>query len=201
VDWRVFHAINDFVRHHTWLEHGFNGIETWGTILIAVAAAALWLLARPRESPKWKLASASALAAGGLAFLVNQAIHAAWDRPRPYESHGGVYHPHAHSTDASFPSDHSSAAFGIAVAVALFDPIVGAGFLLLAALIGIGRVIVGAHYPGDVLAGVLVGAASAVLVVRLARPVIGFLVGIVERVTDPVLAPLWRRREPVRAGD
>jgi membrane-associated phospholipid phosphatase len=195
MDWRVFHAVNDFVRHHTWLEHAFNGIETWGTILVAVAAAALWLLARPRGEAKWKLVAASALASGALAFLVNQVIHAIWDRPRPYESHAGVYHPHASSTDAGFPSDHASAAFGIALAIALLDPVVAIPFVVLAALIGIGRVIVGAHYPGDVLAGVLVGAAAAFVVVRLARPVIAFLVRLVERVTDPLLAPLWRRRK------
>ncbi len=194
MDWRVFHGINEFVRDHTWLESAFNGIETWGTILIAVAAAALWLLARPRGEPKWKLTAASALAAGGLAFLVNQVIHAIWDRSRPYEAHAGVYHPHAHSTDAGFPSDHASAAFGIATAVALIDPLVAIPFLVLAALIGVGRVIVGAHYPGDVLAGLLVGLVAAVFVVRVARPLIAFLVRLVERVTDPVLAPLWRRR-------
>ena len=194
MDWRVFHAINDFVRHHTWLERAFNGIETWGTILIAVAAVALWLLARPHGNEKWKLAAASALASGGLAYLANQVIHALWDRPRPYESHAGVYHPHEHATDAGFPSDHTSAAFGIAVAVAMFDPVVGAGFIVLALLIGIGRVIVGAHYPGDVLAAVAVGTLCAFVVVRHARPVIAFLVRLVERVTDPVLAPLWRHR-------
>ena len=197
MDYRVFHAINEFVRDHTWLERAFNGIETWGTILIAVAAAALWLLARPRGDSKWKLAAASALAAGALAYLVNQVIHRIWDRPRPYESHTGVYHPHAHSTDASFPSDHASAAFGIAVAVAMFDPVVGIAFVVLAILIAVGRVIVGAHYPGDVLAAVLVGSASAFVVVRYARPVIAFVVRGVERITDPVLAPLWRRRERV----
>ena len=194
MDYRVFHAINDFVRHHTWLERAFNGIETWGTIVIAVAAVALWLLARPHAGEKWKLAAASALASGGLAYLVNQVIHAIWDRPRPYESHAGVYHPHEHATDASFPSDHTSAAFGIAVAVALFDPVVGGAFIVLAALIGIGRLIVGAHYPGDVLAAVAVGAVCAFVVVRYVRPVIAFFVRVVERVTDPVLAPLWRRR-------
>jgi undecaprenyl-diphosphatase len=194
MDYRVFHAINDFVRHHTWLERAFNGIETWGTILIAVAAVALWLLARPHAGEKWKLAAASALASGGLAYLVNQVIHAIWDRPRPYESHAGVYHPHEHATDAGFPSDHTSAAFGIAVAVALFDPVVGAAFLVLAALIGIGRLIVGAHYPGDVLAAVAVGAVCAFVVVRYVRPVIALLVRLVERVTDPLLEPLWRRR-------
>jgi undecaprenyl-diphosphatase len=159
-------------------------------------SAAALPAATPRSSGigELDLAAASALASGGLAYLVNQVIHAIWDRPRPYESHAGVYHPHEQATDAGFPSDHTSAAFGIAVAVALFDPVVGAAFLVLAALIGIGRLIVGAHYPGDVLAAVAVGTACAFVIVRYVRPVIAFLVRLVERVTDPMLAPLWRRR-------
>jgi len=31
-----------------------------------------------------------------------------------------------------------------------------------------------------------------VLVMRFARPVVGYAVGLVERLTDPVLRPLWR---------
>jgi len=193
MDYRVYHAIDVFVRHHHWLGNVFNVVETWGTLLIAIAAGALWLLARPQAGPKWKLAAASGLAAGGLAFLVNQVIHAAWDRPRPYETHVGLYHPHAHSTDASFPSDHASAAFGIAFGILLYDAVAGSLFLAGAILIGAGRVIIGAHYPGDVLAGVLIGLAAAWIVVKLARPVIAFVVRMVERVTDPLLAPFWRR--------
>lgn len=194
MDWRLFHWVNGIVRHHHWLGDAFSGIEVWGTVLIAVAAAALWLLAQPRGDRKWKLSAASALASGALAYLVNQVIHAVWDRARPYEAHAGVFHPHASSTDASFPSDHASAAFGIACAVFLFDRVAGSLFLAGAALIGVGRVIVGAHYPGDVLAGVLVGLGAALLVVRFARGLIARLVRAFERLTDPVLAPLWRRR-------
>jgi membrane-associated phospholipid phosphatase len=53
-------------------------------------------------------------------------------------------------------------------------------------------VIVGEHYPGDVLMGAAIGTASALAVVRLARPVVGVAVRGVERVTDPLLRPLWR---------
>jgi membrane-associated phospholipid phosphatase len=67
---------------------------------------------------------------------------------------------------------------------------------VLAVLIAVGRVIVGEHYPGDVLAGALIGSAAAVFVVRLGRPVIALLARIVERVTDPILAPVWRRYTP-----
>jgi undecaprenyl-diphosphatase len=192
VDWRVYHRINVFVSHHHGVGQVFRYVESYGTVVIAVAAVLLWLLARPDADPKWKLAAASALASGALAFLVNQVIHALWDRARPYEAHAGVYHPYSTSTDAGFPSDHSSAAFGIAVAVFLYDRLVGSLFLVGATLIAIGRVAVGAHYPLDVIAGAAVGLASAVAVVRLARPVLAFLVRLVERLTDPVVRPAWR---------
>jgi undecaprenyl-diphosphatase len=109
-----------------------------------------------------------------------------------------VAHPSAHvwgtrSHDASFPSDHASAAFSIAFAVFLFDRFVGSLFLTAACVIGIGRVFIGVHYPSDVLAGCLVGLASALLVVRVLRPLIERVVRVVERLTDPLLAPLWRQ--------
>jgi undecaprenyl-diphosphatase len=193
VDFRVFHAVNAFVGGHEWIADGFGGIEATAPVAIALATAGLWLLARPGADRKWKLASASALAAGGLGLLVNQLIAHVWDRPRPYEAHAGVQTWVTRSHDPSFPSDHASAAFAIAFALLMFDLWAGMLFVAAAALIAIGRVLVGVHYPGDVLAGMLVGLACAVVVVRLARPVLGSLVRLAERVTDPLVAPVWRR--------
>jgi undecaprenyl-diphosphatase len=193
VDWRVYHSINTFVAHHSWLGRTFHVIETYGTILIGVAAVCLWLLARPGGSRKWKLAAGSALGAAALGLLVNKIISSAWQRDRPFAHHSAhVWGPH--KTDASFPSDHASAAFGIAVAVAIIDQLVGAFFIVLAVLIAVGRVVVGEHYPGDVIAGAAIGTLSAVVVIRLARPVIALLVRLIERATDPVLALVWRSR-------
>lgn len=196
MDWRVYHAVNGFVAHHAWLGRLFHGVETYGTIVIGAAAVCLWLLARPGGDRKWKIAAGSALAAAVLGLLANKVISSAWHRDRPFSGH-----PHtvvhvwgAHKTDASFPSDHASAAFGIAVAVLLLDPFAGVLFLVLAVLIGVGRVVVGEHYPGDVLAGAAVGTLAAFVVVHLARPVIALGVKIVERLTDPLLGLLWRRR-------
>jgi undecaprenyl-diphosphatase len=163
---------------------------------VAVTTFALWLLARPRGDRKWKLASASALAAASLALLVNQLIGKLWHRQRPFASHPSAHVWGSRSHDPSFPSDHASAAFAIAFAVFLYDRLVGSIFLAAAAVVGVGRVFIGAHYPADVAAGVLVGLACALLVVRLGRPLIVRLVGITERLTDPLLAPLWRLRIP-----
>jgi undecaprenyl-diphosphatase len=194
VDWRAYHAVNRFVVHHSWLGRLFHGIETYGTIAIAVAAVCLWLFARPGGERKWKLVAGSALASAGLALLVNKVISSAWHRDRPFQTHHVAHLWGPRKTDASFPSDHASAAFGIAVAVLLLDPVAGIAFGILAVLIACGRVLIGEHYPGDVLAGAAVGTVSAIVVVWVARPLIAWLVRLVERATDPVLALAWRRR-------
>ena len=193
MDWRVYHAINAFVARHSWLGDTFKQIERIGPVLLGAAAVLLWLLARPGSQRKWKLAASSALASAGLGLLVNRIIGAGWDRARPFAAHHVAHVWGARSTDPSFPSDHSSAAFGIAFAVFFFDRLVGSVFLAAAVLIAGGRVVVGEHYPLDVIAGLLVGLGAAIVVVRVARPLIEFLVRLVERLTDPIVRPLWRR--------
>ncbi len=194
MDWRLYHAVNRFVEHHAWLGRLFAHIETYGTVLIGVAAGALWLLARPGGDRKWKFAATSALGAAALGLLVNKIISTSWHRDRPFITHPSAHVWGPHKTDASFPSDHTTAAVAIATAVLLLDPVAGALFFVLAVLIAIGRVIIGEHYPGDVLTGAVIGASAGVIVVRLGRPVIGRLVALVERVTDPILAVVLRRR-------
>jgi undecaprenyl-diphosphatase len=191
MDYRIFRAVNEFARDHTWLAHATYGFETIGVVLYAAAVLLLWLATAPGEERRWKFAALSGAASAGLALLLNQLIGRAWHRPRPYQRHAHVYHLTS-TRDPSFPSDHASAAFGIAFAVLLFDRVVGGLFLVAAVLIGAGRVFVGAHYPTDVLAGCAVGLACAVLVVRVARPLLTACVRLVERVTDPLVAPAWR---------
>jgi undecaprenyl-diphosphatase len=198
VDWRVYHSINDFVWRHHWLGSLFKGIETYGTILIAVAAFALWFFARPGGDRKWKLAAGSALGAAALGLVINRIIAALYHRDRPFIAHPSAHVFGPHKTDPSMPSDHATAALAIAVAVLLIDTGVGLVFLALAVLIAIGRVIIGEHYPGDVLVSTVVALVAAFVVVRLGRPVIAVIVRMVERVTDPLLALVWRTRATAR---
>lgn len=192
MDYRLYHAINRFVADNAWLGRAGSAFEKWAVPVYAVAVVMLWLLARPGGSSKWKLASASGLAAGALALLVNQAIGKAWARERPFAAHPSAHVWGGRSHDPSFPSDHASAAFAIAFAILLFDRLAGALFLVAALLIAVGRVVVGAHYPADVAAGLVVGLVCALFVVRLGRPLLVALVRLTSRLTDPILAPIWK---------
>lgn len=66
----------------------------------------------------------------------------------------------------SFPSAHASAAFALAFAIAWTDRRTAIIPVILAVLVGFGRVATGVHYPSDVLAGVIVGFV-VVFIVRL----------------------------------
>ncbi|KQV24053.1 MULTISPECIES: phosphatase PAP2 family protein [unclassified Kitasatospora] len=67
-------------------------------------------------------------------------------------------------TSASFPSGHSASAFAFAVAVGAELPRTAVPLCLLAATVAYSRVHTGVHYPGDVMAGALLGVASATAV-------------------------------------
>ena len=192
MDWRTYKAIYDLSLHHHWLGSLFHGIEAASIPFMVVATGALWFLSRPGGDRRWKLATANGFAAAAVAYVVNFVIHSAWDRPRPYETHA-IRHPWSSSTDASFPSDHASISLAIAFAVLAIDLTAGAVLLVAAILIAVGRVLIGAHYPGDVLASLGVALVAAFVVVRLARPVVDRVVRLVERISDPLVRPLWRR--------
>jgi undecaprenyl-diphosphatase len=71
----------------------------------------------------------------------------------------------AHAGGQSFPSDHATAAFGVAVAVfAFLSRRWGTGLLAAAALIGFARVYDGIHYPGDVAGSLLVALLGTAIV-------------------------------------
>jgi undecaprenyl-diphosphatase len=200
VDWRLERAIYDVSLHHHWVGSLFHGVEQASIPVMVVITGLLWFLARPGRDRKWKLACANGYAAAALGYVIAFVIHHVYDRARPYEAHA-IRHPWSSSTDASFPSDHTSLSFAIAFAVLMFDTLAGVVFLVIAAIIGVGRLFIGAHYPGDVLAGVAVGLGAAFVVVRLLPRFVDFVVRQVERVIDPLVRPLWRRRAddaPVR---
>jgi undecaprenyl-diphosphatase len=192
MDWRLGHAIYSVSLHHHWLGTFFSEVEKVSIPVMVAATALLWFLDRPGAVRKWKLAAGTAFTSAALAVLANLVVHSLWDRPRPYETHA-IQHPWSSSTDASFPSDHASASLAIAFAILAFDLPVGIVFLAVAVLIAAGRVFIGAHYPGDIGASLAVAAVSAFVVVRFGRALVTLFVRLVERITDPLLRPLWRR--------
>ena len=82
-------------------------------------------------------------------------------RPRPYRSCPGI-RPCTPSLDEfSFPSGHTLHAVAFALILASYYPALNFVLWPFAALVGVSRVVLGLHYPSDVIVGAAVGALTA----------------------------------------
>lgn len=132
------------------------------TYAAAGAAAALWF------GGKKKLAR-DVLGAAVLSWGVAQAMKPLFKRPRPYEA-GDVDLLVRTPAGQSFPSGHPAVAASIVEVTR--DELPGAVRSLLDRVprfVGFSRVYVGAHYPTDVIGGLMIGRAVGELWKRFAR--------------------------------
>ena len=64
----------------------------------------------------------------------------------------------------SFPSSHTASLTALSFGLYLYNPLLGLAGLVLTLLVGIGRVILGYHYPADIIGGFLVGISGSLLI-------------------------------------
>lgn len=136
--------------------------------------------------------------------------------PRPFVSHASVVHKLiSHPADTAFPSDHETVIAAVATVLILYlltsvlplrrlaaakSPAAGAALsrtialvttlvilsLVAVAYIGVSRVYVGVHYPGDIIGGAASGALAGGVASAL-RPI-----------AEPALSPLIRLAQRLR---
>ncbi|WP_447963219.1 phosphatase PAP2 family protein [Nitrospira sp. Ecomares 2.1] len=118
--------------------------------------------------PAWKSACIHTLLAHGVAGLFTQILKHTIGRPRPRLKQGQDWEiaPSFESGWDSFPSGHTTASFSVATVLAHYFPNARYLWFGLAAFGGICRVISGAHFPTDVLGGILVGIGTALIIIH-----------------------------------
>ncbi|WP_354643694.1 bifunctional phosphatase PAP2/diacylglycerol kinase family protein [Kitasatospora camelliae] len=134
-------------------------------VLWNAAALGMALTGRPRAR-RAALRGVGSLAVASV--LANVVAKRATRRPRPLLDHvPGVRHLTRQPITTSFPSGHSASAAAFALGVGLESPALGLAVAPFALAVMASRIYVGAHYPGDVLAGATLGFAVAATLKRV----------------------------------
>lgn len=104
------------------------------------------------------IAAAAHMAVTGLAALLLYRLLKRWThRPRPYRSCPGVIAHVPPLDEFSFPSGHTLQAVSFTVVALAWYPPMAPLLLGFTALVAASRVILGLHYPSDVLAAIAIG--------------------------------------------
>ena len=131
----------------------YSRLSLGASVILAVAFGA-----RGRRA-----AASGLVSVGATAAVVNSVVKLAGRRHRPDRAAAEV--PPARQVrmpaSRSFPSGHTAAAVAFATGVGRVMPLAGLPLHALAAAVGYSRVHTGVHYPGDVLAGAVLGAMIA----------------------------------------
>jgi undecaprenyl-diphosphatase len=176
-----FNAVNHLSRVTPWLHTPARLYAQYGVVLFAGLLLVSWWLARSTGDLRRTTAALWAPVGALVALGVNQVLASAVAEPRPYLA---LSHPLvlvSRSTDYSFPSDHAVMAGAVAAGVWLANRRLGLVTAALAVLMAFTRVYVGAHFPLDVVAGLVVGAGIALASYLLVRPVVVRLVEMLAR--------------------
>lgn len=82
-------------------------------------------------------------------------------RPRPFRTHADITAYIAPLDEFSFPSGHTLHAVSFTLIAVAYFPLLAPPLLVFTVLVAMSRVVLGLHYPSDVLAASLIGCALA----------------------------------------
>lgn len=189
---QLFLLLNAASAPPFWAVEAARGLAEGVIWLVPPGLVFGWL----RGSRRVREALLAAAAAGLLGLALNQLIGLAWYHPRPFELGLGRQWL-AHARDSSFPSDHVTLIWS--VALMLLAPratrIVGAALALLGVAVAWARVYLGVHFPLDMAGALLVALASAAIVQpasgTIAPALVRALMPAHRRIFAPFIARGW----------
>ena len=141
-----------------WVVSALNGVSRLGDgwMWCAVILALPWF-----SHPVGIDCAIRMFAVGALDLVVYLIIKRAIRRPRPYRSCPGIRACGRSLDEYSFPSGHTMHSVAFSFILSTYYPALGYFLWPFTALVGVSRVVLGLHYPSDVVVGALVGGVMA----------------------------------------
>ncbi len=151
----IFIAINNLAGQWAWLDFVGKFFGEWSAYFLVGLVVLYPIISRKRTA--WIGAFLALFSAGVAKFIITDGIRFFYHHPRPilvmpiHQLFADV------SKEYSFPSGHVTFFFALATVIYFFNKKLGVFLLVMSALMGIGRIFIGVHWPADILAGAFIG--------------------------------------------
>lgn len=108
-------------------------------------------------------ASLHMLAVGLVSLVIYKWLKRSTSRARPYRVNADILHSVRALDEYSFPSGHTMHAVGFSIVLLTYYPEWWIAILPFTTLVATSRLVLGLHYPSDVLIGAVIGASVGLL--------------------------------------
>src|SRR5215471_16416348 len=135
----------------------WTAVTHLGGVISSVTVAGFPFVTRGSLMPEARQAMATLV----VSHLIVQLVKRTVGRPRPARVLGDVALV-VEPDQFSFPSGHAAAAMSVAIVYAFAFPALAGALIPIAMLVGVSRVCLGVHYPGDVLIGQVIAVLTAI---------------------------------------
>ena len=143
------------------------GVATVGDLIWAPLV--FWLYVFRKDSNEWTSSLMLAVAMV-TAMSLTDLLKAAFNLPRPFQVPSlGIVARGEVPTNPAFPSGHTTNAFTVATVIWSRYPDWRIPFILLAVATGVSMIILGLHFPSDVIGGAFLGVFCGAFVLGLAK--------------------------------
>ena len=193
----LFAMINAAPGLSGWQLHGAIFAAEWVIMIVPLGLVLMWTNGAPGQ----REAAVRALLTAMVALTMSKLIGLMWFHPRPFVAGIGQNFL-AHAPDSSFPSDHGTSMFSVALALMLSQlrevRRFGMALLALGVAVAWARVFLGVHWPLDMVGAFIVAAFAAILVdtrtgEALASTLEMLMQGVYRRVLAAPIARGWLR--------
>lgn len=161
-DYRLFKIFNSLAGRSDGWDLIFIGLAEY-VMFLMFAGLALFILLKEKDRARWIIALQALTAAFIGRALIVSLIRIFFFRSRPFVEATVTQLVLHNPFEGSFPSGHATVMFALAFSLFLVNIRWGLIYFFLAIVSSLGRIIVGVHFPLDIIGGMFVGALSAFL--------------------------------------